>query len=38
MTPDLMSGAASEPANGVVTVSVSYRLGFDGFGWIQDAP
>lgn len=25
-------------ANGVVTVSISYRLGFDGFGWIQDAP
>ncbi|MCU1529191.1 MAG: carboxylesterase [Frondihabitans sp.] len=24
--------------DGVVTVSVSYRLGFDGFGWIQDAP
>jgi len=22
----------------VVTVSVSYRLGFDGFGWIEDAP
>ena len=24
--------------DGVVTVSVSYRLGFDGFGWIADAP
>jgi para-nitrobenzyl esterase len=24
--------------DGVVTVSVSYRLGFDGFGWIEDAP
>ncbi|GAA1496397.1 carboxylesterase/lipase family protein [Paeniglutamicibacter kerguelensis] len=24
--------------DGVVTVTVSYRLGFDGFGWIQDAP
>jgi para-nitrobenzyl esterase len=24
--------------DGVVTVSVSYRLGFDGFGWIPDAP
>lgn len=24
--------------NGVVTVSISYRLGFDGFGWIADAP
>ncbi|MCD2442053.1 carboxylesterase family protein [Agromyces sp. SYSU K20354] len=24
--------------DGVVTVSVSYRLGFDGFGWISDAP
>ena len=24
--------------DGVVTVSISYRLGFDGFGWIQDAP
>lgn len=22
----------------VVTVTLSYRLGFDGFGWIQDAP
>jgi para-nitrobenzyl esterase len=24
--------------DGVVTVSLSYRLGFDGFGWIADAP
>ena len=24
--------------DGVVTVSISYRLGFDGFGWIADAP
>lgn len=24
--------------NAVVTVTVSYRLGFDGFGWISDAP
>jgi para-nitrobenzyl esterase len=24
--------------DGVVTVIVSYRLGFDGFGWIEDAP
>lgn len=24
--------------DGVVTVSVSYRLGFEGFGWIEDAP
>jgi len=24
--------------DGVVTVSLSYRLGFDGFGWIDDAP
>ncbi|WP_458106605.1 carboxylesterase family protein [Arthrobacter sp. R3-55] len=24
--------------DGVVTVSVSYRLGFDGFGWIENAP
>ncbi|WP_025157103.1 carboxylesterase/lipase family protein [Leifsonia aquatica] len=24
--------------DGVVTVSVSYRLDFDGFGWIEDAP
>ena len=24
--------------DGVVTVSLSYRLGFDGFGWISDAP
>ncbi len=24
--------------DGVVTVSLSYRLGFEGFGWIQNAP
>ncbi|WP_285036357.1 carboxylesterase family protein [Plantibacter sp. ME-Dv--P-095] len=24
--------------DGVVTVSISYRLGFDGFGWLPDAP
>lgn len=24
--------------DGVVTASISYRLGFDGFGWIDDAP
>jgi para-nitrobenzyl esterase len=24
--------------DGIVTVSLSYRLGFDGFGWIADAP
>ncbi|WP_308491889.1 carboxylesterase/lipase family protein [Microbacterium terrisoli] len=24
--------------DGVVTVSLSYRVGFDGFGWIEDAP
>lgn len=24
--------------DGVVTVTISYRLGFDGFGWIKDAP
>ncbi|MGV8881601.1 MAG: carboxylesterase/lipase family protein [Rhodoglobus sp.] len=24
--------------DGVVTVSISYRLGFDGYGWIEDAP
>lgn len=24
--------------NAVVTVTISYRLGFDGFGWISDAP
>lgn len=24
--------------DGIVTVNVSYRLGFDGFGWIEDAP
>lgn len=24
--------------DGIVTVSLSYRLGFDGFGWIEDAP
>lgn len=24
--------------DGVVTVSISYRLGFDGFGWIPEAP
>lgn len=29
---------ASFNRDGVVTVSVSYRLGFDGLGWIEDAP
>ncbi len=29
---------ASYNRDGVVTVSLSYRLGFDGFGWIEDAP
>ena len=24
--------------DGVVTVTISYRLGFDGFGWLPDAP
>jgi para-nitrobenzyl esterase len=24
--------------DGVVTITVSYRLGFDGFGWLPDAP
>jgi para-nitrobenzyl esterase len=24
--------------DGVVTVAISYRLGFDGFGWLPDAP
>ncbi|HEX7209840.1 MAG TPA: carboxylesterase family protein, partial [Propionibacteriaceae bacterium] len=24
--------------DGIVTVTVSYRLGFDGFGWLPDAP
>ncbi|WP_084003159.1 carboxylesterase/lipase family protein [Agromyces aureus] len=24
--------------DGIVTVTISYRLGFDGFGWISDAP
>lgn len=24
--------------DGVVTVTLSYRLGFDGFGWVEDAP
>ncbi|MEH3088263.1 MAG: carboxylesterase family protein [Microbacterium arborescens] len=24
--------------DGVITVTLSYRLGFDGFGWIEDAP
>jgi para-nitrobenzyl esterase len=24
--------------DGVVTVTLSYRLGFDGFGWLPDAP
>ena len=40
------AGSASSPwydglafnRDGVVTVSISYRLGFDGFGWIPDAP
>lgn len=31
------SGAAFA-RDGVVTVNLSYRLGFDGFGWIADAP
>jgi para-nitrobenzyl esterase len=29
---------ASFSRDGVVTVTVSYRLGFDGFGWIEGAP
>jgi para-nitrobenzyl esterase len=29
---------ASFSRDGVVIVVISYRLGFDGFGWIQDAP
>ncbi|MGG7507751.1 carboxylesterase/lipase family protein [Plantibacter sp. YIM 135249] len=29
---------ASFNRDGVVTVNVSYRLGFDGFGWLEDAP
>ncbi len=29
---------ASFNRDGVVTVSLSYRLGFDGFGWMADAP
>jgi para-nitrobenzyl esterase len=29
---------ASFNRDGVVTVVISYRLGFDGFGWIEDAP
>lgn len=29
---------ASFNRDGVVTVSLSYRLGFEGFGWIEDAP
>ena len=24
--------------DGIITVSISYRLGFDGFGWLPDAP
>lgn len=24
--------------DGIITVTISYRLGFDGFGWIEDAP
>jgi para-nitrobenzyl esterase len=24
--------------DGIVTVTLSYRLGFDGFGWLEDAP
>lgn len=24
--------------DGIVTVTISYRLGFDGFGWMEDAP
>lgn len=41
-----VSGSPSSPwydgaafnRDGVVTVSVSYRLGFEGFGWIEGAP
>ncbi|MGP9845894.1 carboxylesterase/lipase family protein [Brachybacterium sp. 107] len=41
-----VSGSAASPwydgraftRDGVVVVTVSYRLGFDGFGWIEDAP
>jgi para-nitrobenzyl esterase len=29
---------ASFNRDGVVTASISYRLGFDGFGWLEDAP
>jgi len=29
---------ASFARDGVVVVTVAYRLGFDGFGWIEDAP
>lgn len=29
---------ASFNRDGVITVTISYRLGFDGFGWIEDAP
>ena len=29
---------ASFTRDGVVVVTLSYRLGFDGFGWIEDAP
>lgn len=41
-----VSGSPSSPwydgaafnRDGVIVVSISYRLGFDGFGWIADAP
>lgn len=41
-----LSGSPSSPwydgagfnKDGVVTVSVSYRLGFEGFGWVEGAP
>ena len=41
-----VSGSAASPwydgrafaRDGVVVVTISYRLGFDGFGWIEDAP
>lgn len=40
------SGVAASPlsdgrkfaAHGIVFVSLSYRLGFEGFGWVEDAP
>lgn len=37
-SPGAWYDGSSFNRHGVVVVSISYRLGFDGFGWIADAP